>query len=145
MSRRNGKSRTKACLQDGSNDSLHAWKKLFKTNAPTRMREEFRCVLIAYAQQERAPGSTFRVIDQQFARIQHDVKAEPTSQNAAKSLGARLIRGWGGENHEVMVLEKGFSYRGNVYRSLSEIARLITGVHWSGPRFFGLKSPKEST
>jgi hypothetical protein len=40
------------------------------------------------------------------------------------------------------VLESGFEYRGERYSSLSEIAKRITGSHWSGPRFFGLSSPR---
>lgn len=54
--------------------------------------------------------------------------------------GARLVREWGGETHEVMVMERGFAYRGRSYTNLSEIARNITGSRWSGPRFFGLRS-----
>ena len=51
----------------------------------------------------------------------------------------RLVRVWGGKRHEVDVLGKQqFRYRGQVYGSLSEIARVITGAHWSGPRFFGI-------
>ena len=57
-------------------------------------------------------------------------------------IGSRLVRSWRGTRHEVMVVEKGFVHRGKVYRSLSEIARVITGARWSGPRFFGLKVSK---
>ena len=53
--------------------------------------------------------------------------------------GARLVREWHGETHTVIVLEDGFQWKGRRWRSLSVIAREITGVHWSGPRFFGLK------
>jgi hypothetical protein len=42
--------------------------------------------------------------------------------------------------HQVLVLEEGFEHEGRHYRSLSQIARAITGAHWSGPRFFGLKA-----
>ena len=53
--------------------------------------------------------------------------------------GARLVREWEGERHEVEVLDEGVSYRGDTYTSLSEVARTITGVRWNGPRFFGLR------
>ncbi len=53
--------------------------------------------------------------------------------------GTRLTREWQSEAHQVTVLADGFEYRGQRYRSLSVIARTITGVRWSGPRFFGLK------
>jgi len=52
--------------------------------------------------------------------------------------GSRLVREWHGRSHTVEVLEQGFLYAGRRYRSLSEIARAITGARWSGPRFFGL-------
>jgi hypothetical protein len=53
--------------------------------------------------------------------------------------GARLMREWRGETHDVRVLEEGFEWRGARWRSLSAIAREITGTQWSGPRFFGLE------
>ena len=48
------------------------------------------------------------------------------------------MREWNGRTHTVTVEEDGFSYAGRNYRSLSAIARDITGARWSGPRFFGL-------
>jgi hypothetical protein len=54
--------------------------------------------------------------------------------------GTRLIRSWQGKTHTVTVEESGYQYEGRRYRSLSEIARQITGTQWSGPLFFGLKS-----
>ena len=53
--------------------------------------------------------------------------------------GTRLMREWRGRTHEVLVLDDGFSWQGTDYRSLSAIARKITGTAWSGPLFFGLK------
>lgn len=52
--------------------------------------------------------------------------------------GAKLVREWRGEPHEILVLEDGFQWRGERWRSLTAIACAITGGHWSGPRFFGL-------
>jgi len=49
------------------------------------------------------------------------------------------LRQWQGSTHEVIVQEDGVRYRGETYRSLSEVARIITGARWSGPLFFGLK------
>ncbi len=53
--------------------------------------------------------------------------------------GTILLREWHGVNHRVAVLGGGVEYRGQRYRSLSEVARTITGSRWSGPLFFGLK------
>ena len=52
--------------------------------------------------------------------------------------GASLIRTWRGVTHTVQVGEDGFEHQGVRYTSLSQIAQVITGTHWSGPRFFGL-------
>ena len=54
--------------------------------------------------------------------------------------GARLARTWRGKTYEVIVIDNGkrFQFRDEVYRSLTPIAKKITGAHWSGPRFFGL-------
>jgi Protein of unknown function (DUF2924) len=56
--------------------------------------------------------------------------------------GTNLEREWQGEKHVVSVTEAGFAYRGDSYRSLSQIARLITGTRWNGPAFFGLRQGK---
>lgn len=53
--------------------------------------------------------------------------------------GTRLSREWQGRRHEVAVLESGFRYDGRDYRSLSQVAREITGTRWNGLRFFGLR------
>lgn len=61
---------------------------------------------------------------------------------AASSLspGTRLLREWQGRTHHVTVLAEGFEYDGKAFRSLTAIARTITGMAWSGPLFFGLRS-----
>ena len=62
--------------------------------------------------------------------------------NLSLKPGARLIREWGGRTHTVTVTEDGFEYGGRSYSSLTTIAKAITGAHWSGPRFFGLKAAR---
>ena len=54
--------------------------------------------------------------------------------------GTRLVREWQGVEHAVTVLESGFEYQGKPFKSLSAVANAITGTHWSGPLFFGLKT-----
>jgi hypothetical protein len=63
----------------------------------------------------------------------------PTKAAPALSKGVRLIREWQGVRHEVVVVEGGFLHQGKTHKSLSEIARSITGSRWNGPRFFGLR------
>ena len=65
----------------------------------------------------------------------------PRPQRCRLSKGSKLFREWHGETHEVLVLDKGFAWRGETYPSLSAIARAITGAHWNGWAFFGLKRP----
>jgi hypothetical protein len=54
-------------------------------------------------------------------------------------VGTRLVREWRGERHEVTVVPGGFEYLGRLYRSLTAIAKVITGQHWNGRLFFGLR------
>ena len=63
---------------------------------------------------------------------------QPTKLAAPLHPGCRLIREWKGRQHLVDVVEKGYVFDGKSYRSLSAVAKKITGTHWSGPRFFGL-------
>jgi hypothetical protein len=53
--------------------------------------------------------------------------------------GTRLVREWHGVTHTVLVEAQGFDWNGRRYRSLTILAHEITGAHWSGPRFFGLR------
>ena len=57
---------------------------------------------------------------------------------AGPACGGRLLREWNGVTHIVEVEEGGYRWNGETYRSLSAVARAITGTRWSGPRFFGL-------
>ena len=67
--------------------------------------------------------------------------APPKPRRTRLAKGSKLFREWHGETHEVLVLDKGFAWRGETYQSLSAIARAITGAHWNGWAFFGLKRP----
>lgn len=66
--------------------------------------------------------------------------AAPVVRRPALTNGTRLIREWNGQTIAVEVVDGGFVKDGRTYRSLSEIACEVTGAHWSGPRFFGLRS-----
>jgi hypothetical protein len=70
---------------------------------------------------------------------------KPHSRSMRVTDGSVLVREWHGTTHQVTATEKGVLYRGKLFRSLSEVAREITGTRWSGPLFFGLRtSPRES-
>src|ERR1700730_6403392 len=64
----------------------------------------------------------------------------PVRRRRALSPGTVLVREWHSVGHQVTIIEKGVLFRGERYRSMSEVARLITGARWSGPRFFGVKA-----
>jgi len=96
---------------------------------------------IAYRLQERRFGefkpSTQRLLDR-VCEGRADVGRKRISDKRV-SAGTVLIREWGSVSHRVMVLDHGVVYGGRRYRSLSEVAGVITGARWSGPLFFGLK------
>jgi hypothetical protein len=75
----------------------------------------------------------FRILAGEFEK-----GARSFDPGGALNTGATLVRQWRGRTHTVLVSENGFEYEGRRYRSLTVIAERITGVHWSGPRFFGL-------
>ena len=115
-----------------------SWCRVFATKFPNRIGDELRTAIIRHGEQERYAKGAFRAIDRQL-QLSIASTEKRDDHALADGKGTRLIRSWRGTRHEVSVLKKGFAYRGKVYRSLSEIARLITGTRWSGPRFFGLK------
>jgi hypothetical protein len=73
-------------------------------------------------------------------------QAKGTTRSSTPKLkpGGRFLREWSGVTHVVDVVEGGYLWRGERHRSLSAIARAITGAHWSGPRFFGLQETGSS-
>jgi hypothetical protein len=122
------------------------WETLFGHPAPTRVRRDLLRRVIAYRIQEEAYGGLKPATVRQLRRMAEDLKSgcTPTaSPTASLRPGARLMREWNGDTHVVDVTPDGFTWRGKAYRSLSVIAREITGARWSGPRFFGLKDARK--
>ena len=101
---------------------------------------------IAYKIQERAHGGLSPAVKRQLRVLAAEFEANGAGALVPTPLlkpGIRLLREWGGKTHTVIVLENGFEYNGERYQSLTQIARLITGTRWSGPRFFGLRARRE--
>ena len=120
------------------------WRAAFKSAPPKVARKEFFIRMLAFEIQRRTYGDLSKAALKtlrQFERRERTSQAAPIATDLRA--GARLIREWGGATHEVMVMERGYAYRGRSYTSLSEIARCITGARWSGPRFFGLRVPTQ--
>jgi hypothetical protein len=119
------------------------WRSFFKSPPPRVGRKEFFVRILAYEIQRRANGDLSKSSVKALRNFEGDSQSAKTSGSSDPDLraGTRLVREWGGVTHEVMVMERGYAYRGRSYSSLSEIARNITGARWSGPRFFGLRLP----
>jgi hypothetical protein len=120
------------------------WRVLYRTEAPVRIGQALLLQAVAYRLQERVLGglkpSTRRLLER-AAEDKVD-RRPPTEAPAARvTPGTVLIRERHGTSHRVTVLGDGVLLRGARYRSLSEVARKITGTRWSGPRFFGLRAP----
>ena len=96
---------------------------------------------IAYKMQERAHGGLAPAIKRRLRALAEEIEVNGAAALAPAIFlkpGTRLLREWGGRTYTVIVLDDGFEYDGERHRSLTQIARRITGAHWSGPRFFGL-------
>ena len=101
---------------------------------------------IAYTIQERAHGGLAPAVKRQLRALAAEFEAKGAGALVSAPLlkpGTRLLREWGGKTHTIVVLDDGFEYDGKRYLSLTQLARLITGTHWSGPRFFGLRAKHE--
>ncbi len=123
------------------------WGSLYGTEAPERMSEDHLKRAIAYRLQERAFGGLSPATRRLLERVAGDAGDHRPRRSRSMSKvrpGTLLVREWHGRTHQVTVLESGVVYRDQPYRSLSEVAQQITGAHWSGPLFFGLKAaPKD--
>jgi hypothetical protein len=102
---------------------------------------------IAYKMQEEVQGglsNRARLRLKSLTSRSQSSAVEHKLVGATKS-GTRFIREWQGQAHEVLALDDGmFAYDGKIYRSLTTIAKQITGTHQSGPRFFGMAPTKEA-
>ena len=98
--------------------------------------------LLAQRLQEKRHGKLPLLVVRELDRVVGAASLNLVTKSQPKvtlSTGTRLIREWNGQTISVEVLDDGFVWNERTYRSLSEIAREVTGAHWSGPRFFGLK------
>jgi DUF2924 family protein len=115
-----------------------AWHRHYGAAAPSLSPELLRRGL-AYRLQEKKLGRLDRRTAACLARYNSEnMPVAPMLVGPKLSTGTKLIRDWHGAGHSVNVLEDGFEYEGKRWKSLTAIARHITGTKWSGPRFFGL-------
>jgi hypothetical protein len=122
------------------------WCQLYKTEATPRLSRELLARAVAYRMQEVASGGPRLELQRQLRQIALELQQTGRVRICPRlKSGTRLMRKWRGRSHEVLVLDDGFSWHGTYYRSLSAIARQITGTAWSGPLFFGLRSNHSAT
>jgi hypothetical protein len=110
------------------------WREVFKTAPPAAFTPDLLARGIAHRLQEKALGR----LEPALARQLQSGGQGRAGVKAKLRTGNRLVRRWRGCTYVVDVTDDGFRYQEATYGSLSEIAGLITGTRWSGPRFFGL-------
>jgi hypothetical protein len=114
------------------------WRELFGREPSRGMRRGHMIPMLAYRAQEKALGGLKESTVRMLRELALGIATEAQAAYRPKT-GTRYVREHNGKLHEVTVLDDGFEYEGNRYRSLTEIATDITGTKWSGPAFFGLK------
>ena len=130
-------------LRDLSLHELRArFEQVYGRTHPPYMRRDLLRKAVAYKIQEAAQGGPNTALRDRLqklgAELQRDGKIKVKRVPGIKP-GTTLLREWQGMTHKVTVARDGFYYLETCYRSLSVIARLITGTRWSGPAFFGIK------
>jgi len=122
------------------------WRAQMKSGPPKAFGPDLLRRSLAYRIQEKAYGG----LDAKTSRVLNQLIAQ-SAKNAGKIIlprrtkpGTMMVREWKGKRHTVTVTKDGFTFEGHAYDSLSEIARVITGTRWNGPRFFGLRSKEKA-
>jgi hypothetical protein len=123
------------------------WRALYKADPSPHLSRELLLRAVAYRMQELARGGLRPERQRRLRQIAQGLNTGELRRRARPELksGTRLVREWQGRTYEVLVLDDGFSWQGAHYRSLSALARKITGTAWSGPLFFGLKQNRPAT
>jgi hypothetical protein len=119
---------------------IEKWRTLHGTEPPCGVRNNFLMHAIAHRMQEQALGR-LKPASRRFLEKAAEDNASKRQMVPVLSIkpGTRLLREWHGVTYEVIIMEDCVYCNGKRYRSLSEVARAITGARWSGPLFFGLK------
>ena len=126
----------------GLGELRQQWRALYKAEASPHLSRELLLRAVAYRMQEVVLGGLRPQRQRQLRQFAHQLNDSPEGRLRPRpelKPGTRLVREWQGRTYEVLVLDDGLSWQGTSYRSLSAVARKITGTAWSGPLFFGLK------
>ena len=121
---------------------LRLWEENFGRPASPGLRRSLILPILAYRIQERVYGGLDPESERRLREAVGKLKPQGTrraEKAQAFKPGTRILREWKGQIHEVLITSSGFEYKGETFRTLSPIAKRITGTHWSGPAFFGTK------
>lgn len=119
-----------------------AWRRYYRVPPPKGLSRDMLIRAIAYKIQEHAFGGLSKSTLRRLATIARALECPGgSSREPYPSLkpGTKLVREWDGTTHTVLVLDDGFEHLGQRYASLTKVAAVISGLHRSGPAFFGLK------
>lgn len=132
-----------AQLENLDLDALRShWLKITGKPAPRAFRRKLLIPALAYEIQVAAYGGLSAALKRRLrdlAVAARDGRFDDALGTPAIKPGTLLLRVWQGKTHRVMVMSDGFAWNGRTYRSLSSIAKAITGTNWNGWLFFGLK------
>ncbi len=127
-------------------DLKSAWAEVIGGAAPKNARRDYLLHALTHDLQCKSYGGIPKALHRVLMKVadaEIGVGTEGSTRTRSLKLGARIYREWKGAVHEVEVIDGGYRYEGATYKSLSIIARKITGTRWSGPAFFGLKNAAE--
>ena len=124
------------------------WRKLIGSPPPGGLSRDLLMRVIANQLQEAALGGLPPAAKRRLAALARNAENGagcPGISMIRLKPGSKLVRAWRGNTHTVLVLADGFEHEGQHYASLTQIASVVTGTHWSGPRFFGLAISQRPT
>jgi hypothetical protein len=132
-------------LPDLSLEDLRArWKALFGNPAPLSLRRRFLARAVAYQMQVETYGGLSASTKKRLQAIAAGVRQGNLDiVGIAKTMrpGTQMLRQWQDQTHTVTAIKDGFEWNGRTYKSLSAVAKEITGTNWNGYVFFGIKRP----
>jgi hypothetical protein len=125
------------------------WRAHLGGEPPTHLQRWLLMRVLAYRLQADAFGDLDKSIQRTLSSNKNrgvatpfDCRAPQTRDGVGLKAGAMLVREWNGKLERVMILKDGFAWNGQTFRSLSQIAKAMTGTNWNGHRFFGLRQGK---
>lgn len=131
-------------LPDLSLEELRSrWKALFGNTAPRSLRRRFLARAVGYQMQVEAYGGLSASTKKRLRAIARAVRQGSPDAAGMRTIrpGTQILRQWRDQTHTVTALNDGFEWDGKTYKSLSAIAKQITGTSWNGYSFFGIKRP----